>query len=114
MEHFAEGYMLERDLMGWFLELYAPDRTQWSNWRLAPLHAPSLKGAPKAVVMLPEMDILRDEAIAYVARLHSEGVPVEYRIEPGMIHGFMDFWPSSPRANQALHSAITHVRNRLR
>ena len=114
MEHFAQGYMLERDLMGWFLELYAPDRTQWSNWRLAPLHAPSLKGAPKAVVMLPEMDILRDEGIAYVARLHSEGVPVEYRIEPGMIHGFMDFWPSSPRANQALHNAITHVRNRLR
>ena len=64
--------------------------------------------------MLPEVDVLRDEAIAYVSRLHSEGVPVEYRIEPGMIHGFMGFWPNCPSADLAFRSAITHVRNTLR
>ena len=47
MEHFAEGYMLERDLMQWFLELYAPTETSGVTGGLRPCMPRHSKGRPK-------------------------------------------------------------------
>jgi acetyl esterase len=39
-------------------------------------------------VVSAEYDVLRDEAEAYGARMAGEGVAVEVRRWPGMVHGF--------------------------
>ncbi|WP_028062398.1 alpha/beta hydrolase [Solirubrobacter soli] len=74
--------VVTRELMQWFLGHYAPDPT------LAPLRAPNLAGAPPAVVLTAEHDVLRDEGEAYVARLREAGVDVSHKRFEGQMHGF--------------------------
>jgi acetyl esterase len=41
------------------------------------------------VVVTAGFDVLRDEGLAYAARLESDGVPVLRLHYPGAIHGFL-------------------------
>jgi acetyl esterase len=81
------AYGLSRESMAWFLGHYLGDAAA-DDWRAAPLRAPDLSGLPPAIVVAAELDVLRDEAVAYAGRLRDAGVDVALTIEPGMIHGF--------------------------
>lgn len=48
----------------------------------------SLRGLPKAYVEPLEIDILRDEAKAYAAKLRAAGVAVVENLIPGAYHGY--------------------------
>jgi acetyl esterase/lipase len=54
----------------------------------APARAESLAGLAPAYVMVGDLDIFRDEDIAYVSRMTSSGVPVEFHLVPGAPHAF--------------------------
>jgi acetyl esterase len=81
------GYGLTREAMRWFWTQYMGS-TPWDHPDAAPLRAPTLAGVAPAFVMACEFDPLRDEALAYAARLRAANVPVELVEQPGMIHGF--------------------------
>jgi len=87
----AEGYLLTREDMMWFLANYIGfnDREAEIDWRITPLHAPDLHGVAPAVVLTAEFDPLRDEGRAYAARLEGAGVPVVRMQYDGLIHGFV-------------------------
>ncbi len=86
----AEGYLLTRDDMAWFLANYigVPDREAELDWRITPLRAPDLRGVAPAIVVTAEYDPLRDEGRAYADRLEEAGVPVVRLPYDGLIHGF--------------------------
>lgn len=67
----VENYM-------WFRRQYLPDPTTWANWDCSPLLAPEslLKNAPPTWIAVCELDILRDEGIAYGKKLEDLGVKV--------------------------------------
>ncbi|MGX5395457.1 alpha/beta hydrolase fold domain-containing protein [Streptomyces anulatus] len=52
----------------------------------APARAHDLSGLPPAYVDVGELDLFRDENIAYANRLMQAGVPVELHVYPGGIH----------------------------
>lgn len=54
----------------------------------APARAGDLSGLPRAYVLVPEHDPLRDEGLAYAHRLIVSGVPTELHHVPGACHGF--------------------------
>ncbi|MGI5416413.1 alpha/beta hydrolase [Actinomadura luteofluorescens] len=54
----------------------------------APARAGDLTGLPRAYVLVPEHDPLRDEGLAYAHRLIVSGVPTELHHVPGACHGF--------------------------
>jgi acetyl esterase/lipase len=54
----------------------------------APARASDLADLPAAYVMVGDMDIFRDEDIAYAARLSAAGVPTELHVHPGAPHAF--------------------------
>jgi len=58
---------------------------------VAPLHAPSLAGLPRAMVVLGGCDPLRDEGRLYARRLRREGVAAEELCCAGQPHGFVNF-----------------------
>jgi acetyl esterase len=87
-EDFAEGYMLTRDSMRWFIAHYLKTREDARDWRVSPLRAPSLAGLPPALIVTAGNDPLRDEGEMYAGRLRDAGVLVDYVCYGGMLHGF--------------------------
>lgn len=87
----GHGYILDQDLVGWFLRQYLPagyDRSRPDPY-LLPLTASDLTGLPPALVMTAEFDPLRDHGAAYAAKLAEAGVAVEHVHAPDQMHGFL-------------------------
>jgi len=62
----------------------------------APARAAELAGLPPTFIDVGEMDLFRDEDIAFVARLTQAGVPTEFHLYPGAYHASEVFAPEAP------------------
>jgi acetyl esterase/lipase len=81
----ADGYVLTRSLMEWFMHHYA-DPAFHKNPKLAPLRAADHSGLPPALVVTCEFDPLRDEGNAYADALAAAGVEVRHVQARGQVH----------------------------
>ena len=95
----ATGYGLTRAGMAWFWDHYAPDPSDRRHPDASPLQAASLAGVAPATVVVCELDVLRDEGVAYARRLEAEGVGVRLSTYPGMIHGFIRMYAVIDRSH---------------
>jgi acetyl esterase len=89
---FAEngaGYFLTGRDMAWFYQQYLPGGP--GRAPEADLAHADVVGVAPAIVATAEFDPLRDEGIAYAARLADAGVPAQHVPGPGLIHGFAGF-----------------------
>jgi len=86
---FAEGYLLTREGMRWFIAHYLTAEAEAADWRASPIRAQSLAGLPAALIVTAGFDPLRDEGEAYAERLRDAGVRVDSVCYGGMIHGFV-------------------------
>lgn len=108
----AEGYFLDVQSMAWFMEQYVPAGTDLTDPRLSPLHG-KLAGLPPAVIVVAELDPLRDEGKAYADALRAAGVPVELRQFDSLIHGFVDMGRYSKAAQEAVSTTYALFRRLL-
>ena len=104
--------IVTRDSMLWFFERYAPDRATRSDPRLAPLRAADLSGAPPAVVLTAEHDVLRDEGEAYAERLRAAGVDVSHKRFTGQMHGFFALVDVLPASADGLDFVVEAIKRR--
>jgi acetyl esterase len=101
-EKYADGYgILTRGAMVWFRDHYLRKPEDANDWRASPIKAASLAGAPPAIVITAECDVLHDDGQRYAAALQRAGVPVEYNEFPGMIHAFFGMVPTVDDAMKA-------------
>ncbi|KAH6904119.1 Alpha/Beta hydrolase protein [Coprinopsis sp. MPI-PUGE-AT-0042] len=77
--------------MDWMVSMYHPNKEDWNNWDVSPLLTPPdlLKNVAPAWLALGEVDLLREEGLAYGKKLKQSGVPVDIEIYKGVPHGFM-------------------------
>lgn len=99
---YAEGYLLTRAAMTWYIAQYAPTPQAVNDWRASPLLAPWVHSVAPALIITAEMDPLVDEGEAYARRLRGARVPVDYQVVPGMIHGFLTMGGKVDAANRAI------------
>jgi acetyl esterase/lipase len=59
-------------------------------------------GLPPAYVEVGELDIFRDESIAYAQRLLAAGISTELHVHPGAPHAFEAFVPAATVSRRAL------------
>jgi acetyl esterase len=111
---FADGYMLTRDSMRWFIAHYLRGRDDARDWRASPLRAPSLAGLPPALIVTAGFDPLRDEGESYAGRLRDAGVMVDYACYGGMVHGFLGMGKLIDTAMRAVDHIGGVVRQALR
>jgi acetyl esterase len=110
----AEGYLLTRDSMRWFIAHYLKAADEAGDWRASPLRARSLAGVAPALIVTAGFDPLRDEGEAYAAKLREAGVRVDYLSYGGMIHGFVPMGRLIDTANRAVAHIAASLRQELR
>jgi len=109
----AEGYLLGRKDMEWFVGHYVKDAAAMASTSLRPIKAESLKGLPPALVITAEFDPLRDEGNAYAAKLKAAGVAVDSKCYDGAIHGFYTFFSGLDVGRQAVDQGIAWLKKTL-
>jgi acetyl esterase/lipase len=67
----------------------------------APARLTDYTGLAPAYIDVGDLDIFRDEAIAYAQNLARAGVPIELHVHPGVPHGWERFAPNSGSAKRA-------------
>jgi len=104
----AEGYLLTKEAMDWFMSHYYDEGTDVTQPMLSPMFAGDevLAKAPPAHVITAEFDPLRDEGEAYADKLRSLGVPVTNTRYDGQIHGFFTMVGMMPAADAAQAESI--------
>jgi acetyl esterase len=101
-EQFADaGLILNRAEMVWFWDCYVPDEAERSSPYASPLEA-DLSRLPPAYVLVAGYDPLRDEGLAYAAKLEAAGVPVTVRRFDDQIHAFFAMVNLMESADQAV------------
>jgi len=73
---------------------------------VVPAAAPDLRGVAPCHLTIAEYDVLRDEALAYAARLREAGVPVDVDLPLGTVHGFDGLLSDSRPARRALDRQV--------
>ena len=87
----AKTVSLVPEKMLWFRRNYVPDEADCAKPDSSPIFAPdaSFAAAPPAWIAVAELDILRDEGIAYGEKLKQAGVAVEVKVYKGAPHPIM-------------------------
>ena len=116
-DEFAEGYYLTRKAMEWFWDAYTTDPAQRAEITASPNQATieQLQGLPPTLLLVDEVDPLRDEGEAYAAKLRSAGVAVTTVRYDGVVHDFMllNAMSNSRATRAAIQQAIDHLRGAL-
>ena len=77
----------------------------------APARAADLAGLPDTYIDVGDLDIFRDEDIAYAGRLSDAGVPTELHLHPGCPHAFEALARGADVAARALNDRIRRLQS---
>ncbi len=112
----ATGYLLTTAEVEMVTGLYLAEAAPATADRppASPLLAGDHTGLAPAVIACGDLDPLRDEGLAYADALADAGVPVEKRLYPGLVHGFMSFTDKSSAADAAVTEMFTEFGELMR
>lgn len=114
VENGGGAYFLSEQTMRWFWAHYLGDVAPENAPLARVIDTPNLAGLPPATMIAAEYDPLRDEGLAYAARLEGAGVRVDAAVAPGMIHGFVSMFEAVPDAMDWIQRAGANLAADLR
>lgn len=109
--HYADGPALTRASMQWYWRALLGNAMPQAA---LPLHWPELSGLPDTVLYTAEHDLLRDEGEQLHRRLVANGIRVQHRRAPGMLHGFARLLHVSDAARAQVDAAAAALLSMLR
>ena len=72
----------------------------------APARVESVTGLPPTYMEIGELDIFRDECIAYAMSIARQNISIEFHLYPGVPHGFEMFAPDTALTRSAFESRL--------
>ena len=111
-EENADGYLLTKAGMEWFIDHYLSGGGDPKDPRVSPDHVDDavIAAALLALVITAELDPLRDEGEAYADRLAAAGVATIKTRYDGQIHAFFALPAAGPVATTAVEQATNQLR----
>lgn len=98
IEKYAEGYLLTKELIQWFVNHYKNKDEDVLDPNMSPLLEKDLSNMPPAFILTAEFDPLKDEGKAYADKLKAAGNEVVYKDYGGMVHAFFNLPRLTKRA----------------
>ncbi len=108
-----KNWLLSTADMRWFWDHYSPPGIDRTDPLLSPLRVENAAGLPPTMIVSGELDPLRDEGLAYAAKLHAAGVHTVTRCDAGMLHGYLGAAGTVPLAAEALLQISRWIREQL-
>ncbi|MBN9747883.1 esterase [Amycolatopsis sp. A1MSW2902] len=99
---FADSPALTAKQIAWFIDQYVPPSVERADPRVSPLFAEDLTGLPPALLTVAGFDPLRDDGLAYAAKLTESGVHAELIRESGLVHGYLAYTALSTTSRDAV------------
>jgi acetyl esterase len=110
----ANAPMLTEAKMDAFIAHYVgPDPMDLRDPAISPYWREDLTGLPPALVQTADIDPIRDEGLAYAARLEKAGVPVRVTNYLETVHGFASIPGATVIGRQAQQELVTELRRHL-
>jgi len=109
---FGVGYNLTSAKMRRYWDWYTPDPADRSNPLAAPLKADDemLRRLPPLHLLAAEIDPLASDTLRLADRLRALGRDDALRVEPGVVHGFLQMTVALPAAREATERAAAAAR----
>lgn len=101
------------NLEAWGMYLGADYGTDNVSHYAAPARATDLSGLPPTFIDVGEVDMFRDEDIAFAARLIQAGVPTELHVHPGAYHAAEVFAPTAALSQRMWAMRVDALRRSL-
>ncbi len=79
----------------------------------APARARNLQNLPPTYIEVGELEVFRDEDIAYAQRLMLNNVPVELHVYPGTFHGSYNLEPGATISKRAIRNRLDWLQTQL-
>jgi len=111
---FADGPVITLETARQAWQMYVPNIAERQNADAAPIFATNLAGSASALIIIAECDPLRDEGLAYAARLQQAGIKVKASIYKEMPHGFFQMAGYINGGRQAIGEVARTIKNALR
>jgi acetyl esterase/lipase len=105
-----KNWLLSRADMQWFWDHYCPSPLDRSNPLASPLQLSSAAGLPQTLLLVAELDPLRDEGLAYAQLLKAHGVSVIVKEGKGMLHGYLNAAGAIPEVAAMVETAAEWMR----
>lgn len=103
IERYKEGFLLTKQAMLWFQQMYTPNKEDQLNPEVSPIYHTDFKGLAPAFVLTAEYDPLKDEGKAYADKLKAAGNVVLYKDYKALVHGFFNLPKLSEESMQAYY-----------
>lgn len=108
---FADGPGLTRARMQDLFDMYDGDAQRTVDPFISPILSDDLAGLPPTYVMAAEHDVLLDDSRAMAGALEAAEVPVQFHIELGVTHGFVNRGRLVPAGDAALRRAAAFLKD---
>lgn len=105
---------LPAEKMLWYRRHYLPNEEDWANPEASPLfYTGGWEKQPKALILVGELDVLRDEGEQYGKKLEEVGVQVHLEIMKGMPHPFLAMDGTLTAGKQAITYMVEALKDAL-
>jgi acetyl esterase/lipase len=101
----------DHNYTGWSAVLGSEPGTETVSPIISPARLENFAGLPPAYMETGELDIFRDEDIAYAMGLLKAGVPVELHVHTGAPHGYDRIAPGSKLVQRAMNDRIRTIQS---
>jgi len=109
----GKNWLLSTADMEFYWDQYCPAGVDRDQPSVSPMRIANAEGLAPALVIVAGLDPLRDEGLAYAAKIACDGVQVSTRCDPGMAHGYLSAAGAIPEAKEALDDAVHWMRRRF-
>lgn len=107
----TDAYVLPKDRMTWYRDMYAGEFSDFSDPKFSPLCADDFTGLSESYIVTGGFDPLTDDGARYAQRLQAAGVPTTHRHFAGQVHGFVNMTKIVPDGSLALREIAAWLKS---
>ncbi|HJE20408.1 MAG TPA: alpha/beta hydrolase [Aliicoccus persicus] len=108
----GKGYNLTTEELKWFTKNYLPSNIDLNSPEISPLHHKKLNDLPYTIILVAQLDPLKDDGTMYAKALVDAGNEVDYKCCKNLPHSFLSMAGEIHEAREVLDDLVYKLKKR--